>query len=257
VSFGAIVPSVSTAPSSQSTTCSSPSVNGNTATCTLTINSTSVGTFTANATASVTMGGVTVSRSTSANAGPGGSGPATKRYVDASVTITPNGVNEVGDQHVFTIEVTALPGTATPVSFGAIVPSVSPAPTSQSTTCSSPSVNGNTATCTLTINSSSVGTFTANATASVTMGGVTVSRSTSGNSGPGGSGPATKRYVDARIDLTPPTAVNGITEAHTITAHVQQDSGSGLGAAPDGTLVTFSLIDNVAGATFVHGSTCT
>src|SRR5207253_5824410 len=120
-----ITPSVSPAPTSQSTTCGAPTINGNTATCTVTINSTTAATYTANATALVTMGGVAVTRATDGTHGPGGSGSAVKTYVDGAIAITPaTAVNEVGDNHVFTITVTAIPSGATPVTFGTITPSV-------------------------------------------------------------------------------------------------------------------------------------
>lgn len=201
--FGPISPTVSPAPDSQNSTCDSPTISGdgNTATCTVTITDAQAGTFTVNASASVTMGGVTVTRSTSGNSGPGGTGPAVKHFVDAAVTIGPSGVNEVGLPHTFLITVSAFPaGTGTP-SF-TIGTDVSPAPTSQNSTCNSPTISddGNTATCILSINSDSPTTYTANASASVTMGGVTVSRSTAGNSGPGGTGPATKVYVRATVE---------------------------------------------------------
>src|SRR5205085_1562073 len=45
-------------------------------------------------------------------------GPGVKNYVDANIRVTPNGVNEVGTAHTFTITVNAFPsGTGTP-SFG-------------------------------------------------------------------------------------------------------------------------------------------
>ena len=74
---------------------------------------------------------------------------------------------------------------------------------------------------------------------------------------------------DARIVLSPLTATNSVTDPHTITATVSQndqlgitdplgDAVAGFGPAPDGTLVTFSLLNNTAGAAFVGGvNTCT
>src|SRR2546427_793608 len=126
-------------------TCASPTValNGLSASCTVTVNSSTVQTVTVNATGHVTMGGVTVTRSTDSTHG--SSGPATKSWVDANIQIAPNGVNEVGHAHTFTIVVTALPGTATPVSFGSIGTTVSPAPATSSSTCDAPVVSGNTA----------------------------------------------------------------------------------------------------------------
>lgn len=217
VTFDSITTSVIPAGASVDDDCDTPTsdtdVNGNpTATCTLTINSTSSAVFTINATAQVSIGDLTITRSTESSPGPGGSGPATKRFVDAAITISPDGVvtNKTGQEHVFTITATAFPaGTGDPTF--SITTSVTPAPDGVNTTvedtCDTPTLgsdtDGNpTATCTLTIDSSVPGSFTINATAAVTMGGVTVTRSTDGNSGPGGSGPATKRFLQFSITKT-------------------------------------------------------
>jgi len=250
VSFAvnSITTSVSPTPDSSSSTCGSPTVNGNVATCTLTINSTSAGTFTANAAADVTVDGLLLHRSTDGSngpAGPGGSGSAVKNFVDASVGIGPSAVNPIGQEHVFSIVVNAYPAGATPVSFDSITPSVDPTPGSMSTTCDTPTVNGDQATCTLTIDNDLPDNFTANVTAVVTMGGVTVTRSTSGNAGPGGTGPATKTYVSANIGLSPLVADDPVGDLHTLTATVTTNNGSGDGQpapAPDGTVVDFSIV---------------
>src|SRR5262249_29151699 len=132
------------------TTCATPTIDatGTIATCTVTIQNSTVQTFTVNATGVATMCGVQVTRATNGKPGTGGSGPATNNFVDASVTISPNGVNEITHQHIFNVTVTAMPGNATPVSFGTITPSVIGSPDSQSDTCGSPTINGNVATCT-------------------------------------------------------------------------------------------------------------
>jgi len=57
--------------------------------------------------------------------------------------------------------------------------------------------------------------------------------------------------VDGKISLTPLVATNETGTNHTITATVQQDTGSGFVAAPTGTVVSFSLLNNNASATFV------
>ncbi len=64
--------------------------------------------------------------------------------------------------------------------------------------------------------------------------------------------------VDAEIDVNPLTATNEVNDPdHDITATVRQDIGAGP-VAVSGALVTFSLNDNTAGATFKNGiSTCT
>src|SRR5262249_28502091 len=184
VSFGPITPSVSPAPGSMTSTCGAPTVAGNTATCTVTINNSTPDTFTANASAEVTMGGKTVGRSTSTNSGPGGSGAAVKKYVDAKVEIAPDRVNAVGTAHTFTITVTALPGNpALTPTLVSVVPSVSPTPASMSTTCGGASFSGSVATCTLTISSAMPGTFTATATATVGYSGLSpnIVRTTDGS----------------------------------------------------------------------------
>src|SRR3989442_14055186 len=76
------------------------------------------------------MGGEKVSRAR--DRPEGSSGGSGTKDVDANISIAPNGVNEVGTAHTFTITVNALPDGASPVSFGTITPSVSPAPGSQS-----------------------------------------------------------------------------------------------------------------------------
>src|SRR5262249_27271262 len=116
----------------------------------------------------------------------------------------------------------------------------------------------------VTFSSNTAGQVIGNASATLVVDGQTLTRDTDPattniGAGPGGSGPAIKTYVDARIILTPPTATNLVNQPHVITATVQQDDGlpigapggdayNGFGAAPDGTVVNFSLL-NSGGAT--------
>src|SRR5207248_318272 len=137
----------------------------------------------------------------------GSSGAATKRFVDANVSITPNGVKEEGHAHTLTIYTTALPPGST-ASLTSITPHVTPDPGTGniSDTCSSPTGSGaGPRTCTVTINSSSPFTFTATATAfSLSLHDalpIYVTRST--DSTHGSSGAATKRFVDANVSITP------------------------------------------------------
>jgi hypothetical protein len=267
-SFDSITPSVldslSHAPGSMSTTCATPQVSGNVATCTVTIDNSSADTFTANAAVQVTVDGLALSRTTAPDggqAGPDGSGPATKVYVDASVGIGPSAVNPIGKEHVFTVVVNAYSQGETPVVFESITPSVAPQPLSMTTTCDNPTVSatptGEQATCTLTIDNDLPSTFTANVVAEVQMGTVTVTRSTASNPGPGGTGPATKTYVSANIGISPLTADDPVGDLHTLTATVTTNDGSGEGqpqAAPDGTVVNLSI---VSGPGSLASPTCT
>src|SRR5204863_6039353 len=123
--------------------------------------------------------------------------------------------------------------------------------------CANPGTSGGT--CSVTFTSNESGTVTGNASVTLTIGGVSVTRSTSGNAGPGGSGPAVKTFVDANISITP-NAVNEVGDDHTFTVTVNQSNGSGNGfvAVPDGTKPTVTLTDSF-GATHVlsgSGDTC-
>lgn len=230
--------------------------------CTLTVNSTSAGVAVVSATAEVPFPGA--GSETVTTNGQGSAGPATKRFVDATIAIGSSAVNAVGNAHTFNISVTPH-AAGTTVSNVSITPALSPArvePQTSSTTCGAPTVTSGVYTCTLTVNSPTATTFTANASTTVTFTGsgtppsAQVERSTSGNSGPGGSGAATKRFVDARIKIEPPLDTNGIGESHTVTVSVEKDLGAGGGwealagatpavtLSPSGGAAVASKVDN-------------
>jgi hypothetical protein len=99
-------------------------------------------------------------------------------------------------------------------------------------------INGNVATYTLTIDNPDPGTFSLNASATVTMGGVTVTRATNGTQGPGGAGAATKVY-EASTVLTYFGPTSGeFGENAALVAGLFTEAG---GTLPAGTLVTFQL----------------
>src|SRR5207247_2596746 len=110
--------------------------------------------------------------------------------------------NEINHAHTFTVTFTQVPDGATAATTVSITPTVTPAPSSLSTTCgaSVPFV-GNVATCTVTINSTATGTFTANATGVVTISGATLTRAT-GDAHAGDSAPAVKTYFGTAIIVT-------------------------------------------------------
>jgi hypothetical protein len=224
-----------------SNTCASPgTVNGD---CTVTVNSSTAAVLTAHASTSFTFQGQTLTAQT--NGQGGNSGDAVKRYVDASVSITPNGVNEVGHSHTFTISTTALPSGTTP-SLNSLDVTVTPAPDSQSACV--PTGTGNTRTCTVTINNATAGTFTANATASwhfvdgdsgATPSTADVTRTT--DSTHGSSGSVTKTFEDARISIAP-SATNEVGQNHTFTVTFSVNRGDGNGfVAESGASCTISL----------------
>ena len=255
VTFGEVTTSVTPAPGDKSDTCSPDdrTVVGDELTCTITINSATAGVFTANATAKLTIGSGdnAVPFVLTTNGQGGNSGPAVKTYVDAYVKITPDDVNPVNEAHTFTAEFGVL-AAGGDVSEVTITPSVTPTPSTPPGACVAAPVAGKTNvwSCDITINSSSTGVFTANATgtAKVTKAGttdvVTLTRSTNPNdahpSGPGGSGPAVKTYVDARIKVAP-DGLNEVDDDHLVTATVETKDGNGEWTAADGVTVDFAL----------------
>jgi hypothetical protein len=115
--------------------------------------------------------------------------------------------------------------------------------------------------CFVYLKSSTAGTITINANSTFTVGGQSLSASTTDpiNLTRGGTGPATKTYVDGYITITPAQAVNVSGATHTLTATVYKNTGDGAGyVLAGGRNVTFTLLNNNNGATFVNSvSTCT
>src|SRR5436190_5891239 len=246
---------------------------------TVTFTSASAGTVTGHAAANLTVDNVSLHRET--NGSSGNSGNAVKRFVDANISISPpSAVNEVNHEHVFTITTNAFPaGTTATLSppTPSISTNLSPTPDLENvSTCNNPtsSNGGNTYTCTVKIKSSTAGVFTLNATsvwhfadsdANANPASVNVTRDTDPataniGSGPSGSGPATKRFVDLKITIGPPEATNTVGDPHTFIVTVSQDDGlaantgggdaaTGLGPVPGGTGVTVTLV-NSGGANY-------
>jgi hypothetical protein len=120
--------------------------------------------------------------------------------------------------------------------------------------------------CTIVINGPTTGLVKAFAYVTVHFaGGLTIDRdadsTTPTSHGPGGTDEASKTWVDANISITPAFGTNATGVDHTLTAHVQVDTGNGVGFGnpPDGTVtVNFTLSnDATATATFDGPSSCT
>jgi Prealbumin-like fold domain len=173
---------------------------------------------------------------------------------NANISIGPSAVNEVGDEHTFDVTVNkTVAGTETPADDGTIVTVTltdqnGDPITPTGDTCAFPGTVGGT--CSVTFSSDVAGVITGHAEADVVVGGTTFHVETGGT---GNNPDATKRFVNGRISINPPTDTNGITENHTLTATVEQDDGedpSGFDPV-SGATVTFTLLNNTAGAVFV------
>src|SRR5439155_714623 len=176
------------------------------------------------------LAGVTLTRDTNpatANipSGPGGSGPATKTFVDANITIAPDATNEVGRPHTFTVTVKRNTGNGN--GFVNVPDGTKPTVTLTNSNGAAVNVTSDVCAaagtaggkCTVTVTSPSAGKVTGNASVTLVIGGVTVTRDTNPATatvpaGPGGSGPAVKTFVDARINIAP-SATNEVGKNHT------------------------------------------
>jgi hypothetical protein len=233
---------------------------GTTGSCSVTDTSSTAGVDHVTASTSVTIHGtyndVTLTRSTDSTHG--SSGPATKQWVDAKISITPNGTNPIGATHTFTAHVDVNPGTGfasapagTTISFSIAAGGVG---TLTPTSCTTV---GTTGSCSVTDTSSTAGVDQVSASTTVTVHGtfndVTLTRST--DSTHGSSGPATKQWADAKISITPAFATNAVGQTHTLTAHVDINPGTGFVNAPAGTLITFSI--GAGGVGKLSATSCT
>jgi hypothetical protein len=233
---------------------------GTTGSCTVTLNNASAGSDVVSASTTVSVHGVSLTRSTNGNAGPGGSGNASKTWVKVRIAISPpTDANEVGTNHVLTITLeksvaedvwTPLAGetvsAAITNSNGATAAFVPPA----ANTC----VTDAGGTCTVTINSPTAGTTSVEATwAGGTVEGATISAKATNPD-------ATKTWVKVRISITPPTDANEAGSNHDLTITLEQSVVEGTWTPLAGEEVT-AAITNTNGATAVFvpagGNTCT
>ena len=231
---------------------------GTTGSCSVDLTNTAAGTDTVSASTTVVVEGVSLSRSTNGNAGPGGSGNATKNWVDARISIDPlTGTNEVGDDHPLEGFVEVNPGSGfVPAAAGTTITfaMVSGTGTLVPTSCTTVGATGK---CSVDLTNTSAGTDVVSASTTVLVGTVSVSRTTNGNAGPGGSGNATKSWVDARIKLSPLTAGNEVGANHTVTVTVEVNDGTGFAPATAGD-VSWTLTDSNGASSVLDSalSTC-
>ncbi|HEX9045076.1 MAG TPA: Ig-like domain-containing protein, partial [Candidatus Limnocylindrales bacterium] len=178
---------------------------------------------------------------------------------DANINISPlTAYNAIGATHTITATVKVFDGSngtnfvnapdGTTVSFSKVS-----GPGTLGASCTT--TNG---TCTTTLTSTSVGVTTIHAATSLSVFGVTLSRST-GDSFSGDGSNATKNWEDANIVISPLTAYNAIGATHTITATVKVNDGTGWANATDGTTVSYSVTGAAAktGTCTTASGTCT
>ncbi|HZQ04692.1 MAG TPA: hypothetical protein VFA88_11825 [Gaiellaceae bacterium] len=173
---------------------------------------------------------------------------------DLRITISPNSTNAVGAAHTFTVTVGADQtgtGTFSPVQGAKVNASLASsngaaaAPVAGTCVSGTTDANGH---CTVVVNSSTPGVVTVNASTTVTVNGVQLTRALGDNQA-GDGAPATKTFVDAEILLSPLSVTNPAGTPHTFTVTVKQNLGDGNGfVALQGATVTPT-------ATFGNGAT--
>ena len=192
-----------------SNTCADPgTVNG---TCSVTFTSDTAGTVTGHASADVDIGGGTTIHVETDGTG-SNSDDAVKRFVDAKISIGPDDVNSIGESHTFTVNVQQDDGLAANVTGGDAVSGFGPAPNGTKPTvtltpsgnavvsnlvdncASTGTTNGS---CTVTFTSNTAGTITGHASATFSVGGVTLTRATDGTGD--NSSDAEKEFVSGSI----------------------------------------------------------
>ena len=176
---------------------SSCTTSGGTGSCSVTLISSTAGTTVVKATTDVSVIGFLLHRETDGMAR--NSGPAMKTFVDATIAIAPSATNGIGDNHTFTVTVKADDGSGSgPQPVGGVKPAVTLTSANDATatnitdTCAS-SGTSTSGQCTVTFTSNSGGTVTGTASVTLSVGGVSLTRTTNGQSG--NSGPAVKTFV--------------------------------------------------------------
>ncbi len=225
-----------------STSCTT-NASGN---CTIDLNSSVAGVTQISGHTTVLVAGVSLTRNTDSTGT--NSGPATKTFVDANISLNPlSATNEVNHGHLFTAHVNVNTGSGGYVNAPANT-HVTFLVTSGAGTLSASSCDtvGTTGECSVTLNSSTPGQNTLQASTTLLVGGVSLTRTT-GDSNVGDSDNATKTFVDANIAITPQNKDNPVGTNHTFTVTVLKDPGTGFVPA-SGEHVTFNIV-NSGGAT--------
>jgi uncharacterized repeat protein (TIGR01451 family) len=234
-------------------------------TCTIDTTSASAGVDTMSASTTPNVGGVLLPRTTGQPApGHANGDNAAKTWVGgvarAKIAIGPSAVNEVGRPHTFRVTLSKDTGGGyQPAANEHVEVTLANAEGAEHTTasgsCTKPGANTDASgQCTISFTSPSAGTVTGHATATLSVGGQSITVSTDGTGD--NSSDAKKTFVDASIQIAPPSANNAVGTSHTVTAHVNVNPGSALGNASEGTTISFSIVSGPG--TFVGGAnTCT
>ncbi|NJN81907.1 MAG: hypothetical protein HC802_06225 [Caldilineaceae bacterium] len=228
--------------------------------CTVTLNSAVTGTTSLSAFWTGVVSSTAILSATSdSNTGTGTPDPSVKRWVDAELTLEPAAAaNQVGDPHVMTATLRFDKGDGSgfqpapdgQIITGTVINSSGANGVLNSPTCTT---SGGTGTCQLILNATAPGlssvTAAWNGLVSTPVGSAVADDT---------SAPALKRWVDARLILSPQQAANQVGDPHTVTAQLQYDNGDGLGwvAAPAGQTVNFTVTNSLGATGVLTATSC-
>ncbi len=234
--------------------------------CSVTFTSNSTGTTTGTASATVSVGGISFGITTANDAAVVGNESVLKTWVDATIDITGDDANRVGDPHVFTVTVKKDIGanngfvnvvgqvvTVTLADTNGATAVVDDTPDTDTTCDDGTNASGQ---CVVKFSSATTGVTTGTASATVSVAGISLSINTTDDAAVIGNEDATKAWVNARIGLVG-NDTNSIKETHTFTVTLQKDpSANGGYIAANGEDVDVTLTD-AAGAVHILDTTNT
>jgi hypothetical protein len=229
---------------------------GGTGSCQVSITSPTAGKTTITATTTLSVLGVSLTRTTG-DTNAGDSASAVKTWVDANIAISPlTATNAVGTPHTFTATVKINAGDGegyVPAPNGTTINfSLSNSGGATATFVggiSSCLTTGGTGSCDVSITSPTAGTTTITATTTLSVLGVSLTRTT-GDTNAGDGPSAVKTWVDASIAISPLTATNVIKHQHVFTIVV---TAFPAGASP---VVFDSVTTDVKPAPTTQSNTC-
>src|SRR3954454_12471964 len=211
----------------------------------VTVNSPTPGKDTCHAASTLTIGSATFTVETD---GSGLNSPdAVKTWVDANIQLTPaTATNPVGTNHTLHCHINVNDGSGgpfvnAPAGTVCTVAILSGPGTPATQNCSTV---GTTGSCDAVITSATPGTSTLQATTTVAVGGVSLTRTT-GDANVGDGPNAVKNWASARISIAP-SATNEVNHAHTFTVTLQKDTGAGFVAAAGETVTVTCTASNGA-----------
>jgi len=180
--------------------------------CAVTVNSSVAGVFTIIARSTINVNGVEFKLQT--NGLGENSQPAEKTYVDASIELTPQeATNNINDPHTIIAHVTKDNGSGVTNAEGVMVTLAVTPGTATFVGGDNDCITNASGECMVQIVDSAPGANIIDATTTFSVGGVSLTRATNGNSGPDGSDSAEKIYKAGRIIIEKQTLPEGSTQS--------------------------------------------